>query len=83
MRLQRLEKEEQRVRRAIEEKEEREREEDKDKMDIDQTPPAAELKAAEKELGCNPALKRPNSACLVPSLCPFLSFSTYSYEPTS
>jgi splicing factor 3B subunit 1 len=50
MRLQRLEKEEQRVRRAIEEKEKQEREEDKDKMDIDRTPPAAELEAAEKEL---------------------------------
>ena len=50
MRLQRLEKEEQRVRRAIEEKEKREREEDKEKMDLDRTPPAAELEAAEKEL---------------------------------
>jgi len=50
MRLQRLEKEEQRVRRAIEEKEKQDREEDKDKMDLDRTPPAAELEAAEKEL---------------------------------
>ena len=50
MRLQMLEKEEQRVRRAIEEKEKREREEDKEKMDLDRTPPAAELEAAEKEL---------------------------------
>ncbi len=50
MKLQRLEKEEQRVRRAIEEKEKREREEGKDKMDLDRTPPAAELEAAEKEL---------------------------------
>ncbi|KAN0115579.1 Armadillo-type fold [Russula decolorans] len=53
MRLQRLEKEEQRVRRAIEEKEKREREEDKEdkeNMDVDRTPPAAELEAAEKEL---------------------------------
>jgi splicing factor 3B subunit 1 len=50
MRLQRLEKEEQRVRRAIEEKEKREREEDKEKMDLDRTPPAAELEAAEKVL---------------------------------
>jgi splicing factor 3B subunit 1 len=50
MRLQRLEKEEQRVRRAIEENEKREREEDKEKMDLDRTPPAAELEAAEKEL---------------------------------
>ena len=50
MRLQRLEKEEQRVRRAIEEKEKREKEEEKEKMDLDRTPPAAELEAAEKEL---------------------------------
>ena len=50
MKLQMLEKEEQRVRRAIEEKEKREREEDKEKMDLDRTPPAAELEAAEKEL---------------------------------
>ena len=50
MRLQMLEKEEQRVRRAIEEKEKREREEDKEKMDLDRTPPAAELEAVEKEL---------------------------------
>ena len=53
MRLQRLEKEEQRVRRAIEEKEKRDREEDKDKMDLDRTPPAAELEAAEKELAAS------------------------------
>jgi len=50
MRLQRLEKEEQRVRRAIEEKEKRDKEEEKEKMDLDRTPPAAELEAAEKEL---------------------------------
>jgi len=50
MRLQRLEKEEQRVRRAIEDKEKREKEEEKEKMDLDRTPPAAELEAAEKEL---------------------------------
>jgi splicing factor 3B subunit 1 len=55
MRLQRLEKEEQRVRRAIEEKEKREREEDKDKMDLDRTPPAAELEDAEKELAASAA----------------------------
>jgi splicing factor 3B subunit 1 len=50
MRLQRLEKEEQRVRRAIEEKEKRERGDDEEKMDLDRTPPAAELEAAEKVL---------------------------------
>ncbi|KAH9995093.1 armadillo-type protein [Russula vinacea] len=50
MRLQRLEKEEQRVRRAIEEKEKRERGDEDEKMDLDRTPPAAELEAAEKVL---------------------------------
>ena len=55
MRLQRLEKEEQRVRRAIEEKEKRDREEDKEKMDLDRTPPAAELEAAEEELAASAA----------------------------
>jgi splicing factor 3B subunit 1 len=55
MRLQMLEKEEQRVRRAIEEKEKREREEDKEKMDLDRTPPAAELEAAEEELAASAA----------------------------
>lgn len=51
MRLQILEKEEERVRRAIEEKERKAREEnDEKKMDLDRTPPAAELEAAEKEL---------------------------------
>ncbi|KAK7466427.1 U2 snRNP component prp10 [Stygiomarasmius scandens] len=44
MRLARLEQEEVRVKRAIEEKEKREREEGKMKMDLDKTPPAAELK---------------------------------------
>ena len=53
MRLQRLEKEEQRVRRAIEEKEKRDREEDKEKMDLDKTPPAAELESAEEELAAS------------------------------
>ncbi|KAG9309481.1 hypothetical protein JVU11DRAFT_10452 [Chiua virens] len=43
MRLARLEQEEVRVRRAIEEKERVEREEGKMKMDLDKTPPAAEL----------------------------------------
>ncbi|KAI9453404.1 armadillo-type protein [Lactarius psammicola] len=55
MRLQRLEKEEQRVRRAIEEKEKRDREEDKEKMDLDRTPPAAELESAEEELAASAA----------------------------
>ena len=50
MRLQMLEKEEARVRRAIEEKEKKEREEGKEKMDLDRTPPAAEIEAAAKEL---------------------------------
>ncbi|KAF8347687.1 armadillo-type protein [Amanita rubescens] len=43
MRLARLEQEEVRVRRAIEEKERREREEGKMKMDVDKTPPASEI----------------------------------------
>src|SRR6266550_6300170 len=43
MRLARLEQEEVRVKRAIEEKERREREEGKMKMDIDKTPPASEI----------------------------------------
>lgn len=50
MRLTRLEQEEQRVRRAIEEKGKQEREEHKMKMDLDKTPPAAELDAVEREL---------------------------------
>ncbi len=58
MRLQRLEKEEQRVRRAIEEKERRERDEDKEKMDLDKTPPAVELEEAEKELAAAQETKR-------------------------
>lgn len=43
MRLTRLEQEEARVKRAIDEKERREREEGKMKMDIDKTPPASEI----------------------------------------
>ena len=43
MRLARLEQEESRVRRAIEEKDRREREEGKMKMDVDKTPPASEI----------------------------------------
>lgn len=50
MRLARLEQEELRVKKAIEEKQRKEREEDKMKMDLDRTPPAAEIEAAAKEL---------------------------------
>jgi splicing factor 3B subunit 1 len=50
MRLARLEQEELRVKKAIEEKKRKEREEDKMKMDLDRTPPAAEIEAAAKEL---------------------------------
>lgn len=50
MRLQRLENEEARVRRAIEEKEKQDREDGKMKMDLDKTPPAAEIEEAVKEL---------------------------------
>ncbi|KAI6010767.1 small nuclear ribonucleoprotein [Pisolithus orientalis] len=50
MRLARLEQEEARVRRAIEEKERKEREEGKTKMDLDKTPPAAELQDVAMEL---------------------------------
>lgn len=50
MRVQRLEKEEERVRRAIEEKEKQAREEGKAKMDLDKTPPRTEIEAAVKEL---------------------------------
>lgn len=50
MRLQRLEKEEERVRRAIEEREKQAREEGQAKMDLDKTPPRAEIEAAAKEL---------------------------------
>ncbi|KAF7370749.1 Small nuclear ribonucleoprotein [Mycena sanguinolenta] len=50
MRLSRLEQEEQRVKRAIQEKERREREEGKMKMDLDKTPPAAELDDVAREL---------------------------------
>ena len=45
MKLARLEQEELRVKKAIEEKQRREREEDKMKMDLDRTPPAAEIEA--------------------------------------
>ncbi len=58
MRLQRLEKEEERVRRAIEEKEKQAREEGQSKMDLDKTPPRAELEEAEKELAALQGTKR-------------------------
>jgi splicing factor 3B subunit 1 len=50
IRLARLENEEARVKRAIEEKERKVREEGKVKMDLDKTPPAAEIDAAAREL---------------------------------
>ncbi|KAJ7281768.1 armadillo-type protein [Mycena rebaudengoi] len=50
MRLSRLEQEEVRVKRAIQEKERREKEEGKMKMDLDKTPPAAELDEVAREL---------------------------------
>ena len=50
MRLTRLEQEEERVRRAIQEKERKALEDEKQKMDLDKTPPAAELDAVEREL---------------------------------
>ncbi|KAE9400027.1 ARM repeat-containing protein [Gymnopus androsaceus JB14] len=50
MRLARLEQEEVRVKRAIEEKERQEREEGKLKMDLDKTPPASEIQDVEMEL---------------------------------
>ena len=58
MRLQRLEKEEERVRRAIEEKEKQAREEGQAKMDLDRTPPRAELEEAQKELAAMQGTKR-------------------------
>jgi splicing factor 3B subunit 1 len=50
MRLTRLEQEEQRVRKTIEESRRKEREEDQMKMDLDKTPPREEIEAAEREL---------------------------------
>jgi splicing factor 3B subunit 1 len=50
MRLQMLEKEEQRVKRLIEDKERQEREDGKMKMDLDKTPPRAEIQDAVDEL---------------------------------
>jgi splicing factor 3B subunit 1 len=50
MHLARLEQEEARVRRAIEEKEHKDREDGKEMMDLDRTPPAAELEDVAREL---------------------------------
>lgn len=50
MRLARLEQEEVRVKRAIEEKQRKQREDDQMKVDLDKTPPREEIEAAEKEL---------------------------------
>jgi len=62
MRLARLENEETRVKRAIEEKERRDREEGNMKMDLDKTPPAAEIEAAAKDLAAaKQSLKEPSS----------------------
>lgn len=58
MRLQMLEKEEQRVRRAIEEKERQVREEGQAKMDLDKTPPREELQEVTKELAAMSAPRR-------------------------
>jgi splicing factor 3B subunit 1 len=58
MRLQMLEKEEERVRRAIEEKERKEREEGKEKMDLDRTPPREEIEEAARELAAASGTKR-------------------------
>ena len=58
MRLQRLEKEEERVRRAIEEKERQAREEGQAKMDLDKTPPRAEIEEAQQELAAMQGTKR-------------------------
>ncbi len=55
MRLQRLEREEARVRRAIQEKERQDREDGKVQEDLDRTPPAAEIEEAMKELAAPPA----------------------------
>ncbi|KAJ3996762.1 armadillo-type protein [Lentinula boryana] len=59
MRLARLEQEEARVRRAIEEKERQEREEGKMKMDLDKTPPAAEIQDVEMELAATKEFATP------------------------
>ena len=61
MRLTRLEQEELRVKRAIEEKARKEREEGKMKMDLDKTPPAAELEDVAKELAAARELAMANA----------------------
>lgn len=58
MRVQMLEKEEERVRRAIEEKERKAREEGQEKMDLDRTPPREELREAAEELAAMTSAKR-------------------------
>ncbi|CAL1714639.1 unnamed protein product [Somion occarium] len=58
MRLQLLEKEEQRVKRVIEDKEKQAREEGKEKMDLDKTPPREELREAAEELAAATGTKR-------------------------
>ncbi|KAF9052360.1 ARM repeat-containing protein [Hymenopellis radicata] len=62
MRLARLEQEEARVQRAIEEKERQDREEGKMKMDLDKTPPAAELEDVAMELEAARELAEKNAA---------------------
>ena len=57
MRLARLEQEEQRVRREIEDKQRRKQGEDEMKMDLDRTPPREEIEAAERELALMKAEK--------------------------
>ena len=54
MRLARLEQEELRVKRAIEDKERQDREDGKMKMDLDKTPPASELVDLAEEAGAKP-----------------------------
>jgi len=61
MRLSRLEQEELRVQKAIEEKQRKDREDDQMKMDLDKTPPREEIEAAQKELAAmnkEPGTKR-------------------------
>jgi len=62
MRLARLEQEEARVKRAIEDKERRDREEGKMKMDLDKTPPAAEIEEVARELAAAKELAMAASA---------------------
>lgn len=58
MRRQRLENEEERVRRIIEEKERQAREEGQDKMDLDKTPPRQEIIDAVKDVAAVSSTKR-------------------------